>query len=970
MMSHDLRIRRAALAVALALIALSLLWALGAFGRAGVYPGFSGAVFAEDVPAGEVEIDLGGGFARVAQASLAPASAPVEIDAPACPVDMDIAAHGQSARPLALFPTEGEPRAVLVDVPPGVPAIDMTTADRSVTISRPSPEGPAVLLLEDKPGGGCTARWAVARFDIDRGQALLRRAVTLGFPLHPAASGKATAARLAHWPVATDAGAKWAGPAVETADRVAFPLTLEPGPASTFTWTARLIAAGGLSVLAGLFAHWVVCFARSRSRGEAASRQPIGRAAVLAGIGASAYLLFWLAASWPGRVGWDVSVTIEAHAWTDHHGWFGWFFPALLSASLELGSIAWLTVLTWGLHLAVVWLVVLYFGRERRGLVACVALLAGVVLTAIAPSSTYLLRDTLNGVVLALVALLAFRLCARSSAWASDLDPFYVSAFTVLVASVVLLRTDNIVFLLPLLPLFLWRGPGALPVRVGSVTLALALAFAFPVAAKRALSPRPLSELKIIAHHYGTSAYINGAGAVIASPGFDHWRHAEALAAVHRIIDYGLIQRDWRPDNVHYWHVYLRPPALKKKDVRRMRDAWVQLAMAYPAQFLEGRFLTFAGTMGGLPGVPLTVTKLEDRTHLNDHPGRAERYGFTPASPLRSSADWILYPLMRFWSSWPGLLIAMGIAVAAILGRAWVSSAIALAALARAGAFFLFEPLTIFYYLYELQFMTFLLPLMLIAERRKKPALRARAARLLPSGIRRMGGRRAAIAIASLMLIGAALLAFQTGGQALVGAGPDADSPADRDGKALVDFLNAVERRVATLSEAGCRAEEIDFQNDVYIDNRGALLNPPERFEDSSERCRVFEAGTLEPLVAPPSIQIAAAPHEGDVRTGSVAFGFRAIPGVGSAASDLVAIVAHVDPLACAYTARPEAGPGATGRIHYMDGVASQTGASAEPAPQLSDAVRGLRQFCVRSTAFEGVEGERHTHLVRLLLAR
>jgi hypothetical protein len=409
-MSDTPRIRLAALAVALALVALSLLWAVGAFGRVGAYPGFSGAVFDEDVLAGEVEIDLGGGFARVARASLAPVSAPVEIDAPACPVDMDVAASGQSTRPLALIPVEGQSRAVLVDVPPGVPGIEVTTASRRVTISHPSPGGPAVLLLEEAPDGGCAARWAVARFDVDRGQALLRRSVTLGFPSRADASGDTATARLAYWPVAADAGAKWAGPAVEVADRVAFPLTLEPGPASTFTWSARLVAAGGLWVVAGLFAHWAVCFARSRRRDEAASRQPIGRAARLAGIGASAYVLFWLVASWPGRVGWDVSVTIEQHAWADHIGWFGWFYPALLSASLELGSIAWLTVLTWGLHLAAIWLVVLYFGRERRGLVACVALLAGVLLTAIGPSSTYLLRDTLNGVVLALVALLAYRL--------------------------------------------------------------------------------------------------------------------------------------------------------------------------------------------------------------------------------------------------------------------------------------------------------------------------------------------------------------------------------------------------------------------------------------------------------------------------------------------------------------------------------------------------------------------------------
>jgi hypothetical protein len=501
------------------------------------------------------------------------------------------------------------------------------------------------------------------------------------------------------------------------------------------------------------------------------------------------------------------------------------------------------------------------------------------------------------------------------------------------------------------------------------VTLALALAFAFPAVAERAFSPRPVSELKIIAHHYGTSAYINGAGAVIASPDFDHWRHAEALAAVHRIIDYGLIQRDWRPDNVHYWHVNLRPPPLKKKDVRRMREAWVQLALAYPTQFLHGRFLTFAGTMGGLPGVTLNITKLEDRTHLNDHPSRDKRYGFTPASPLRSSADRLLYPTMRFWSSWPGLLIAVAAAVVGILGGAWVSGAIALAALSRAGAFFLFEPLTIFYYLYELQFMAFLLPLMLIAERRTRPPLRAGAARLLTSGARAIGRRRAAIALASVMLIGAALLLSQTGGQPLVGAGPDAESPADRDGKALVAFLNALEQRVATLSQAGCRAEEIGFENDVYVDNDGAPLHPPERVENGSGRCRVFKPGTLDPFVAPPSMQIAS-PHEAEVRTGNVAFGFREIPGVGSEASDLVALVAHVDPLACAYTARPEAGPGATGRIHYMEeGAASPMRANAEPAA-FSEAVRGLRQFCVRSTTFEAIEGEHHTHLVRLLLAR
>lgn len=453
---------------------------------------------------------------------------------------------------------------------------------------------------------------------------------------------------------------------------------------------------------------------------------------------------------------------------------------------------------------------------------------------------------------------------------------------------------------------------------------------------------------------------------------FDHWRHADALAATHRILDYGIHAREWRPDFVHYWHAYQRTePPLTAGDVARMRNAWAHLALSYPGAFLKGRFLTFAGTMGGIPGVPLRITMMDDQIHLNDPKlgGRGQRLGIAPlTSKFEARVNKLVVQSMKLWSSWPGLLITVAVTGAALWSGALVTSVIGLAALGRAGLFFLLQPLDVLHYLYELQFFTFMLPLIFIAERRSGALPLWAEVRLpftaaLPWLARRRAPKHMVLALAGATLLGTAFAVSM-----MVPSGPSPSGPLPQAGMELVHSLNALEQRVGTLSREGCRFDEIDFSNS-FDGDKGATRTGG-RVPDPANRCQVFAAGKLDALLIPEGARISP-PHPGAPAVGMVEFKLWSIPGQGSAEPDLVAVLPHVEPLICAYAAGPEAGPGVTGRIFYMDWTPSHFGAGAGPAPlPFAEAARGLRQFCLRGKQFDGREGERNTHLLRVLAAR
>jgi hypothetical protein len=967
-MNSAKQVRRGVRLAGLALVVF-VLSAAGLLMRPSAVTNLAGAVFTTEGLAGEVQLDLGHGFFPFAQPAIPPAQGPIEVDgARACPAGLQAEAAGASGQALRVVPLQGEAGAQLVEVPAGATGVTVRpTPDEAVSLARPDQGGETALLLRSGPEGGCFAQWARTSFPLDGTQLALGQLDAVRLLLTDSASDGAAEARLAVW--SRDA-AVIASPSV-AATQLTFPVDAPAGPDPDFTRAVKVVAAAMIALAFALLGLWVLAVRDARSTPRPA-RRPIGGAAVLSGVAATGYLLFWLVVTWPGLIAWDASVAIEAHLRGDHTGWYGWFYPALLSAALELGSIAWLTVLNWLLHILVVWLVVLFFGRAGRGYVAAAALLAALLFTAIGPSSAYVLRDALNGVVLALLALVTFRLCTRDEARNPAFDPFWTAVYAVLIACALLLRVDNVVFVLPLLALFLWRGVTGWKSRIAAGALALAVALAFPAVAKRTLTSIPVAELDRLALLYGTSAYVNGAGAVMASDRFDYGHHAHSVAAVHRIVDYGIVAREWRPDYIHYWHAYHRPPAeMTRGDVERLRNAFVRLALAYPKEFLKGRLFTFAGTMGGMPSIPLRITKLEV-FHLFDLPERAHRLAIDApgTGPIEARADRYLLAAMDRWSSWPGLVIALVVSLAALAQGAPVALAVALAALLRAGVFFLFEPLDVFFYLYELQFLTFLLPLLFWAEFRGGATLAMRS--MLGHASAAARGAilcSTATRLAALAVLGALLVVAGLGVRTLMRPAT-ADSPIDRDAAELVGFLDALETRVATLSAQGCRLEELGFENPIYTDNSGGALHTRERFAHSAARCQVFANGALDARVAPSLAQIPA-PHPGGLRTGMLEFTLRAVPGLGSDAPDLVALVTHVNPLICAFADRHSGRPGVSGRIFFMDWALRPFDGSSQASPlPFSDAAKGLEQFCFRDTHQTGREGEQHTHLARVLLAR
>jgi hypothetical protein len=951
--------RRGMFAAAVALIAFVLV-AAGLLMRPSTVPSLTGAVFATEKLAGGVQLDRGRGFFPVNQPQGSPAPDPIEVDrARTCPAGLQVETAGPNPQALSILPLQGDGNNYLVDVPAEAAGvlIRLTTAGPAISIDHPDQPGRAALLLRSGPERGCTAQWASVRFDLDPTRTVLRDVRAVRVPLSSFASDGAADARLVVW---SGQEGTIAEPLV-AATHLTFPIELRPGPDTAFVQAAKVMAAA----LIGLSSLAVMAVLDNRSPAAAAERKPVGGAAILAGAAATANLLFWLVWTWPGIISWDSSVIMEAHLNANHDGWYGWLYAALVSASMALGSIAWLTVLGWLLHIVIIWFVVLHFGRAAKGYGAAAALVAALLFTCIAPASAYVLRDVTSAVLLALAALLTFHLCV-SDRRGSGRDLYWTAAYTVVTAGALLIRVDNLVFMIPLLIVFLWRGSPGLKSRVASLAIALTVTFAFPLVAKRTLASLSVAELNQLEVLYGTSPYINGAGAVIASSRFDYGRHADAVAAVHRVIDYGIVAREWRPDYVHYWHAYGRPAAeLAEGDVARLRNAFVELALAYPREFLRGRLLTFIGTMGGISAVPLRITKLE-AYHPLQNPDRAARLGIAMSSnvPLRYLLD-----DHGNWSSWPGLAIAIAGVFAALALGAPITFAIACAALVRTAVFFFFEPLDIFFYLYELQFFTFLLPLMLWMEVRTNSRLGARHAfGEVLGAIGRLFGHRKAVPFAALGIVGAAVF---VGFGARVLAGPASVSTSiGRDAASLVDFLNILETRVSILTEAGCRLEDLGFENQVYVDNEGRRFHTRDRFRQSSERCQVFGGGGLEARVAPTAAQIAL-PHPGGLRTGMLEFGLRAVPGVGGGEPDLIALVTHVNPLICAYAARPDAGPHASGRLFYTDWSLHPFDGSAEAAAlPFSNEVMGLRQFCFRDKNQVGREGEQQTHLVRVLVAR
>lgn len=447
-------------------------------------------------------------------------------------------------------------------------------------------------------------------------------------------------------------------------------------------------------------------------------------------IGCGLWLGVAIIAGWPAIMGWDgLSPYIQAET-GQISLWYGIGYPMIVGAFLLLGQ-GWLVTL-WSIWATATLLLgvaafQLQYGSGQTQRLAPIMLLCFLPFSVIPVAMMTHLRDSMNGLVLAIFSVSSFCMVMKWPTWTSAQRMIVAGLMVILGAFLALLRIDNLPILLVLLGGVILYLKG---INFKSLTIMIIVGGCW-------IGISPLVEPYFVPNRdgaamekrqYESTALINPLTGMLV---YGRGRVPEDLLlqiqkTLDMIMDVDVAQQRWTPYNIIYWHQTTSnratPTAATNKQLRAL---YVEAFFADPALFLHLRLATFGATLGHSWFEPEGYQKSSGVGHpsFHDHllsqdsnwKQLTELSGFEPTahpfpSLTRSLLDWS----GKVASSVLQLVICIGVLLQ--FRKYPLTAVIAAGEMVRAAVFFLFEPASVFLYLYDLHLLGFLLPMLALLE--------------------------------------------------------------------------------------------------------------------------------------------------------------------------------------------------------------------------------------------------------------
>lgn len=442
------------------------------------------------------------------------------------------------------------------------------------------------------------------------------------------------------------------------------------------------------------------------------------------------WLLIAMVIGWPAVLGWDgFSPYIQAQA-GQITLWYGIGYPLIVGGFLLSNMPQVITVWSFLATSVVLLGSCSLFFRYYQGKLACWGVIWAIVyipLTVIMLGMLTHLRDAFNGLTLALFMLGSFCLAIYWRKLSLNAKLFFTVTLFVLGIALALLRIDNVpslIFIAIGLSLLTFKPS----VKLFSVLLLIAMSWG---AINKVVEPlvypdrhRAEEEKRL----YASTAVMNPlTGMLVYGKGkLDPQLYKDIYVSLNKIMDVEYALKNWSPYNVVYWHQTASERPLPTSEVsKQLTKLYFISAIKEPVLFLHLRLSSFTAILGKdiFPLPPIASPQFNILPGLSDHllsttnPWKqtVELMGFGPHPHLSAN---LMKSLMK-WSDYISsnyLQILMCFMAIVFFKRAPFAAVIACAELIRATVFLFFAPASVFLYLYELQLIGFMLPMLILIE--------------------------------------------------------------------------------------------------------------------------------------------------------------------------------------------------------------------------------------------------------------
>lgn len=440
------------------------------------------------------------------------------------------------------------------------------------------------------------------------------------------------------------------------------------------------------------------------------------------------WMVATIAISWPGIIGWDALSPVIQHGAGGVSLWYGVGYPLLTSAFLNLGGPEFsLLMKVLLLGVTILWVALEALNEGARAWLVNAYVVGMLVFTGTTMVVATELRDAVNSVALSGFGLLCVVLLIDLRHRRMQLSSWHYAMIVILGAGLVLLRTDNIVYVGVLLLGFAfvrpWRRNLVLCVAIALVWLA-----ATPLTIRYVLAggDHGRAEMRL----YTVSAFVNPLVGMLRGDALSSEERVALGDTLEKVLKVDFSVEHWTPSDVIYWHQSDKghPSVATLAELRR---TFVVYALRHPIEFFTLRTATFVKALGmdsaaawiakGHIDRPFSLPPYFDHLAGNDAHWRSmvALAGYQPPEHLSPDLTAKMYAWYeRIALGIPQLLFALLVAVG--FRRHPATSLLAAALLGRAALFWLMQPASVFLYLGELQVLGTLLPLLAWSEWRQR----------------------------------------------------------------------------------------------------------------------------------------------------------------------------------------------------------------------------------------------------------
>ncbi|MBY4897152.1 hypothetical protein [Cupriavidus sp. AU9028] len=453
------------------------------------------------------------------------------------------------------------------------------------------------------------------------------------------------------------------------------------------------------------------------------------RAPVLLCCGSVVFVLSVAAvAGWPAIINWDgFHPYIYAQTGTLDL-WYGLGYPLVVGAFLMLGPpwiISLYSLLLTGTLLLTVASWSLRSGKTLAAWIPVIVLVAWLPFSSIMIGTMMHLRDTMNGLLLAVYYVAAFRLALTWRQHSASGRALWAAGIVTLGALLSLFRADNIpslgLVIVILVPLAAGVSRRTMLATVLGIGLAGAILAGSGSVVERVLLP---GQTVVAAEkdNYKAAAMVNPLTGILShGAALPEALQERLFSSLDRVMDARYAISHWSPYHIFYWH---DTSGSRQKpgnaELAALRSLYLELMVKEPLLFLRLRTATFGGLIGH-PWYRLDAYPPLD--YMDDWLASSspeqirvrELYGFSgrghPFPAVTAFAETLAKKTMSHLPQLIVLIIALP-----FYRRCPIAATIALAVLARTAIFYLFAPAAIYLYLYDVHLAGLLMPMLLAVE--------------------------------------------------------------------------------------------------------------------------------------------------------------------------------------------------------------------------------------------------------------